>query len=282
MPFLVYCTSWRKGESALCRTGVTCVRMCRSATSWSRRERKKKKGSLSFCTENSGPSFLFLSPHSLSLTLRPSLSTAPLHSSRFHSCLIARRCPSPKHTSLIRLHWNSRRHFIVATKRKTREGAHNSFRAMTTNVVKTTTAQGNTTSPSPLFSFDNNNHHTNKPVRPYARLVLTVEHDCFILAPYAPCPSHDNLPEVPPVPSELALNDDVTKAIQVKYRVAPDVPPLTPETEAGESNQENRQSDGSDASPSRVSFVPGTSETTILFVQSQNRYIQLTMFLPVL
>ncbi|KFH65827.1 hypothetical protein MVEG_07930 [Podila verticillata NRRL 6337] len=130
---------------------------------------------------------------------------------------------------------------------------------MTTIGVKTTTAQGNTTSPSPLFSYDNSNHHTNKPVRPYARLVLTVEQDCFILAPYAPSPTHDNPPAAPPVPSELALNDtDVTKAIQVKYRVAPDVPPLTPETEADESNQENRQSDGSDASPSRVSFVPGS------------------------
>lgn len=152
---------------------------------------------------------------------------------------------------------------------------------MTTNGIKTTTAQGITASPSPLLS-DDNNHHTNKPVRPYARLVLTVEPDCFILAPYAPSLSHDSPPEAPG-PSELTLSDtDVTKAIRVKYRIAPDLPPFTPETEIGESNQENRQSDGSEAL-SRVSFLPGTSETTGFFfwVQSRNQNIQLTMFLLV-
>ncbi|KAG0331107.1 hypothetical protein BG000_011196 [Podila horticola] len=122
---------------------------------------------------------------------------------------------------------------------------------MTTNGVKTTTAQGNATSPSPLLSFTNNNH--TEPVRPYTRLVLTVEHDCFILAPFTPHPQ-GHPPGTPPEP-ELSLNDaDVTKAIRVKYRVdSPDAPG----SETVDNNQENTVPDGP-ATPSRVSFLtPG-------------------------
>ncbi|KAG0033853.1 hypothetical protein BGZ82_005965 [Podila clonocystis] len=124
---------------------------------------------------------------------------------------------------------------------------------MTTNGVKTATAQGNS-SPSPLLSF-NSNHA--KPVRPYTRLVLTVEHDCFILAPCAPHPYDHPTSATPPEPA-LALNDtDITKAIRVKYRI--ESPDASSESQAVENNQENTGSDGPEAKPSRVSFLtPGS------------------------
>lgn len=93
-------------------------------------------------------------------------------------------------------------------------------------------------------------------MRPYARLVLTVEHDCFILAPCTLHP-HDHAPgATPPEPVELALNDtDITNAIRVKYIIeSPDVPP---ESETVESSKENSGSD-EPTTPSRVSFLtPG-------------------------
>ncbi|KAF9333845.1 hypothetical protein BG006_003049 [Podila minutissima] len=124
---------------------------------------------------------------------------------------------------------------------------------MTTHGLKTTTAQGSS-SLSPLLSFNGNQV---KPVRPYARLVLTVEHDCFILAPCALHP-HDHAPgATPPEPVELALNDtDITKAIRVKYIVeSPDVPP---KSETVESSKENSGS-YEPTTPSRISFLtPGS------------------------
>ncbi|KAG0342270.1 hypothetical protein BG004_005708 [Podila humilis] len=68
------------------------------------------------------------------------------------------------------------------------------------------------------------------PVRPYARLVLTVEHDCFVIAPHVPPPrlSHDSDNDTeaapPTMPSAAPLlnmdeNTTVTKAIQVRFKV---------------------------------------------------------------